>query len=114
MHEGHDVEMTQRDNGHWHFTLGPVERKVISLALLVFVSLVSWVFYGFADRMKTQGSTMDHIVIQQAVTNQQLQMLSTQLADVPGLTRQIAELQVQATRNAQDIRDLQQVKGLRR
>ncbi|WP_161596274.1 hypothetical protein [Rhodanobacter glycinis] len=50
---------------------------------------------------------------QQAVTNAQLQTLSQQLADVPGLTRAMAEAKVQIERNTSDIRELQQTRRLK-
>lgn len=107
------MDVTREDDGHWHFRLGPVERKAITVVFVAFTSLVTWLFLGFAGKLQSQGETMNKIVTQQAVTNQQLQTLSSQLSDVPGLTRQIAELQVTVARNSQDIHDLQQVRAAR-
>ncbi|TPG50680.1 hypothetical protein EAH75_04370 [Rhodanobacter glycinis] len=64
-------------------------------------------------RAEAQGSTMQTVVTQQAVTNAQLQTLSQQLADVPGLTRAMAEAKVQIERNTSDIRELQQTRRLK-
>jgi len=82
-----------------------------AVALLVF--LLGWVFRNFDSRLETQADTMNKVVTAQAVTNAQLSTLSQQLADVPGLTRQIAEIKVQTDRNTQDIHELQSVQRLK-
>lgn len=107
------VEITRLDNDHMQFRLGPVERWVIGIAALALVSLLGYVFHSFDNRLEAQANTMQTVVTQQAVTNAQLQTLSQQLADVPGLTRAMAEAKVQIERNTQDIRELQQTRKLR-
>ena len=114
------VEVSRSYDDHLHFRLGPVERWVVGLGALILVSLTGYVFHSFDDRlekqsqaMETQGKAMSDVIKAQAVTNYQLQTLSSQLADVPSLTRQMAELKVQTDRNAQDIHDLQQVRRLK-
>lgn len=114
MSEVDPMDAARTDDGLWHFRLRPVERYVIGGALSLLLFLSSWVFHEVFARLDASDQTQQKIVINQAVTNEQLHTLSTQLSDVPGLTRQIAELQVQTARNTQDIRDLQQVKGLAR
>jgi uncharacterized membrane protein len=103
-----DMEMTHSDGDHVQFKLGPVERWVIVAAVLLLVFLLTYVFHSFDARLETQAQTMQTVVTQQAVTNAQLQTLSQQLADVPGLTRNMATIQAQVERNTSDIRDLQQ------
>lgn len=107
------MDITRTDSDHLQFKLGPVERWVIvgGVALLVF--LLGYVFHSFDNRLEIQANTMQTVVTQQAVTNAQLQTLNQQLADVPGLTRAMAEAKVQIERNTSDIRELQQTRKLR-
>lgn len=93
--------------------LGVVERRVLSAAFALLVFLLGWVFHNFDSRLEDQGKAMQAIVTQQAVTNSQLQTLSQQLADVPGLTQRVVELKVQVDRNTSDIHELQQRAGTR-
>jgi enamine deaminase RidA (YjgF/YER057c/UK114 family) len=107
------MDVSRDDSGQWHFRLGPVERVIIGASFALLVFLLGWVFRNFDSRLEAQGKTMQDVVTAQAVTNAQLQTLSGQLADVPGLTRQMAELKVQTERNSQDIHELQQVRRLK-
>jgi hypothetical protein len=107
------MEITRTDSDHMQFKLGPIERWVIAGGFGLLVFLLGYVFRNFDTRLEVQASTMQTLVTQQAVTNAQLQTLSQQLSDVPGLTRGMAEIKVQVERNSQDIHELQQVKGLR-
>lgn len=107
------MDVSRDNGGQWHFRLGPVERIVIGASFALLVFLLGWVFRSFDNRLETQAKTMQDVVTAQAVTNSQLQTLSGQLADVPGLTRQMAELKVQTERNSQDIHELQQVRRLK-
>jgi hypothetical protein len=87
--------------------LGVVERRVLSGAFALLVFLLGYVFHNFDSRLEEQGKSMAAMATQQAVTNSQLQTLSQQLADVPGLTQRVVELRVQVDRNTADIHDLQ-------
>lgn len=107
------MDAEQSRDGHWHFRLGPVERGVIVAVLTGFVALIGWVGKSFTDRLDSQKDSLDRLITQQAVTSSQLTALSQQLADVPALTRQMAELRVRVDRHDEDIRELRQVKGLR-
>lgn len=108
-----DMEITRTDRDHLQFKLGPVERWVIAGSAMLLVFLLSYVFHSFDNRLEAQARTMQTVVTQQAVTNAQLQTLSQQLADVPGLTRAMAEAKVQIERNTSDIRELQQTGRLK-
>lgn len=107
------VEITRLDNDHMQFRLGPVERWVIAGSATLLIFLLGYVFHSFDNRLEMQATTMQTVVTNQAVTNAQLQTLSQQLADVPGLTRAMAEAKVQIERNTSDIRELQQTRKLR-
>jgi gas vesicle protein len=109
------MDVERREDGRWHFSLGPVERWVAGAVAAALGVLIWWTFTGitsrqdtFSQRQDKFSQTQQQMLTQQAVTNAQLQTLSKQLSDVPGLTRQMAEMQVQVQRNQQDIHDLQQ------
>jgi len=93
--------------------LGLVERWGLTAAFGLLVFLLAYVFNSFDSRLAKQAQAMQDMVTAQAVTSAQLQALTSQLSDVPGLTRQMAELKVQVQRNSEDIHELQQVKRLR-
>lgn len=107
------MEIDRADDSSWHFRLGPIERVVIGGAFTLLVFLISYTFHSFDSRLETQDKTMQTVVTSQAVTNSQLQTLNQQLADVPGLTRQMAEIKVNTDRNTLDIHELQQVRHLK-
>lgn len=113
MSEVDDVDIRQDNENSWHFRLRPAERWGISALTTAFFGLIGWVFLSWNTHMQDQGKALADVKTQQAVTNAQLATLTQQLSDMPALMRQIAELQVQTARNTQDIRDLQQVKGLK-
>ena len=63
---------------------------------------------------------MQSVLTQQQVTNQQitglqqqLQIMNTQLADVPALKLELAKQAVQVEQNKSDIRELKQLRGLK-
>ncbi len=107
------MDLQRATDGSLHFRLGPVERWVIGACATLLIFLLGWVFNSFDARLATQDKTMQTVVTQQAVTNAQLSTLSQQLSDVPGLTRQMAELKVQTQRNSEDIHELQSVRRLK-
>lgn len=107
------MDLQSTPDGHLHFRLGPIERWTVMGGVALLVFLLGWVFRNFDNRLESQAKTMQDVVTAQAVTNSQLSTLNQQLADVPGLTRQVVEIKVQVERNSQDIHELQQVRKLR-
>jgi len=114
------MDLKRAPDGSMHIRLGPVEKIGVAAAFALLVFLLGYVFHSFDGRMegqeksmKDQKDAMGTLVTQQAVTNAQLQTLSQQLSDVPGLTRQVVEIKVQTERNTQDIHELQQVRKLK-
>jgi len=87
-------------------TFGLAE-KLIAGAVLAAVGGLGWRFYdGVTEKL-------DAVVVQQAVTNQRLGDLTTQMADVPALKLEVAKHAVQIEQNKQDIRELKQTRGLK-
>lgn len=100
-------------DGHTRWILGPVEISLVAALPGVLLLLLGWLGTSFANNLSDQGKAIGQLGTQQAVTNAQLQTLTAQLADVPSLTRQMAELSIQVKRNSDDIRELRAVRGLR-
>lgn len=105
------MDAERQDDGHWNFRLGPVERVVIGAALVSFLGVLGWIGRSFTERLDSQKATLDKLVTQQAVDSAQLAALSTQLANVPNLMREIAELRVRVDNHDEAIRDLRQRRG---
>lgn len=106
------VQAEQQD-GQLRFRLGPVERWIAITGAAILVAVGGWAASSVTGRLDKQGDAINELVKQQAVTNSQLQTLSSQLADVPGLTRQMAELKVRVDRHDEDLRELRSIKGLK-
>lgn len=107
-------------DGSLHFRLGPVERWVVGLVALGFIGLGGYVANEFKNRMDSQSKSMSDqakqiqtIVTQQAVTNEQLQQLSRQLADVPGIVHDVAKIEVRIDEHERRLHELEQVRKLR-
>lgn len=103
-----------------HVTLGLAERWIIGMGALAIASLVgvAWTDMSAQDAAATAwraqfGDKQNDLAEAQQVTNARLTMVIAQLADVPGLSRNVAELDVQVQRNTSDIRDLRQARGLK-
>lgn len=105
-----DVERT--GNGHWQFRLGPVERWVVAACAAALFSICAWLANSFSQRLDRMEELLASSNTQQAVTNAQMTTLNSQLADVPTLTRQMAEIQVQTKRNTEDIAELRRIRGV--
>ena len=114
------MDVERQSDGSWHFKLGPAERWVVIGVGTLLAFAISWIFTSVTGELKAQGDRLDKtnealqkVVTQQAVANGSLATLTTQLADVPALTRQMAELRVRVDRHDEDIKELRQVRGLR-
>ncbi|WP_323162771.1 hypothetical protein [Stenotrophomonas maltophilia] len=103
------MEAQPSQDGRTRISLGPVEK---------------WIAGAFASFMIAGGywliSSMQAVLTQQQVTNQQmatvqqqLQTFNTQLADVPALKLELAKQAVQVEQNKQDIKELKQLRGLK-
>ena len=57
-------------------------------------------------------TSVNTLITQQALTNQQLQTIQVQLSGVPELSTRVTRLELQTDQNKQDIRELKQLKGV--
>ena len=108
------MEIDRQDESHWHFALAPSDKWIIASILAMLVSVLGYIGHGFSSQLYEQGQTLQHIVVQQAVTNAQMLTLSSQLADVPGLARAVAEAKIKMDENSRRINDLEQLRNFKR
>lgn len=107
------VDLERQPDGRLHFSLGPVERWVVAVGASILVAVAYWFTSSVTVRLDKQNDGMQILVTQQAVMSGQIQTLSAQLADVPRVSRQVAELQVRVEQHSQDIKEMRQLRGVR-
>lgn len=81
--------------------IGPVERALLIAVGAGIVGLGGWSW----DKLNDMSDSIAVMSTQQAITNSRLDTLTIQLADIPAISRQVAEMRVQIDRNTRDIRD---------
>lgn len=96
------MEVQPSQDGRTRISLGPVERWVASVIAAAFIGGGYWLV-----------SSVQSMLTQQQVTNQQLQTINAQMADVPALKIELAKISLQTEQNKQDIRELKQLRGLK-
>lgn len=107
------MDVEQKNDGRWHFALGPIERWIVVVCASALLGLCYGGWNSIVTKQDTQADLLAKVVTQQAVTSAQITTLQAQLADVQSLTRQIAEIKVQADRNTEDIQELRGMRGLK-
>lgn len=107
------MDVERDGDNRWKFALGPVERWVVGIGAATLVAMGTWMAQTFSGRLDRLEQLMATSTTQQAVANAQMTTLSAQLADVPTLTRQMAEVNVQVKRNTSDIDELRKLRGLK-
>ncbi len=114
------VDLTRQQDGRRQITLGVVEWWIVgSGASLLFV-LVGMIYTGITGKLSEQGATqkdmqlvMQTMAQQQAVTSGQITTLTSQLADIPQMRTNVAEIKVRVDRHEQDIKEIRANRGLR-
>lgn len=81
--------------------IGPVERALLIAVGAGIIGLGGWSW----DKLNDMSDSIAVMSTQQAITNSRLDTLTIQLADIPAISRQVAEMRVQIDRNTRDIRD---------
>ena len=77
------MDLERKPDGRLHFSLGPLEKWAAGLVGLAVGAVIWWM----VDSVQT-------LLTQQAVTNQQLSTIVRQQADVPALRNDVTELKV--------------------
>lgn len=93
------IERNHQGDGRVH--LGKMEWAVVVLLL----SGVAWGWQQQIERLGSIEKAVGELNTQSAVQTGQITTLTTQLADVPRLTREMAEMKVRVERVEQDVRD---------
>ena len=96
------MDLEPKSDGRSHFVLGPVERWIIGIVGTGIVGVGWWLV-----------SSMQTVLTQQAVANQQLQTIGAQLTDVPQLRRDVVELKVRVEAVEEGQKELRQTRGLK-
>ncbi len=106
--EGMSVENTDGTTIRW----GKAEKWIaagVSSLITVLIGILIGVLTNFGSsvnsRLDKQNDTLQSVKTEQAVQSGQIGTLTTQLADVPRLTRDMAEVKVRVERLEQDARD---------
>lgn len=96
------MDLQPEADGRQHFTLGKVEKWIVSAVATACVAGGLWLV-----------SSVQTLVTQMAVANAQLSVLNNQLSDVPGLSKQIVKLEVRVDKQDTEIAELRAVRNLR-
>lgn len=107
------MDVQRQGDGHWSFALGPVEKWIVAAIAAGVVIAAYWFIGSVMSRLDNQSSAISALATQQAVTNSQLTTLNLQLADVPSITRKIAEHDVRLQRLEEDTRELRGTRNLK-
>jgi len=87
------VETERATDGHMTFRLGPVERWVVGICAAALLA-GGWKGYNsLVDKMDKQAESQQALITQMAVLNANLTVMSTQLADVPGLSARVTTIE---------------------
>lgn len=103
------MEAQPSQDGRTRISLGPVEKWIVG----AFAGGVAACFLWLVGSMQSV-LTQQQVMNQQVMTvQQQLQTINTQLADVPALKIELAKVALQTEQNKQDIRELKQLRGIK-
>lgn len=96
------VDLQDKGYGRTHVSLGPVEKWGVTAIGAAVIGVGWWLV-----------TSMQAVLTQQAVTNQQLTNIGAQLTDVPQLRSQNAELKVRVDRLESDVKELRSMRNLK-
>src|SRR3546814_3916682 len=97
------MDLERRDDGRMHFSLGPVEKWLAVLCGLAMAGTGAW-----------QVRSTQSLLIQAAVTNEQLRVLNAQATDWLELRDDVTELKVRVDSLEQGQQELRKLRGLKR
>lgn len=107
------MEGERKASGQWQVRLGTVEKWVVTAGAGLLTVALGFIFIRVTGQLDTQGKAIQDLATQQAVTNSQLTTLNLQLADVPSITRKLAEHDVRIDRLESDVKELRGTRGLK-
>lgn len=114
------VDLTRQQDGRRTITLGVVEWSIVGAGASLLFLLVGMLYTGITGKIGEQAVTqkdmqavMQTMAQQQAVTSGQITTLTSQLADIPQMRTNVAEIKVRVDRHEQDIKEIRANRGLR-
>lgn len=107
------MDVQRIGDGSWHFRLGPVERWVVGIGAGLLTALSGIIVYEIRQRLDEQQKSLTALITQQAVANNNLQQITDRLADVPGIVRGVAKIEVRLEEHERRINELEQVRRLK-
>jgi len=103
------MEAQPAQDGRMRFTLGPIERWIVSGAALLISLVLAW----FGNTVLQTKDAVGDVARQQAVMADRLSIIQTQLADVPAIKLELAKQAVKIDQHDEDIKELKQLRGVR-
>lgn len=94
-------------------TLGPVEKLIVTVLIAAVVGVPAYLWRKQEAQQERQQEVLQAVDTRTQVMAQQMTALSAQMADVPAMRIQMAELKVQVAANTQAIAELRAMKGLK-
>lgn len=107
------MDLQPTTDGRWHFSLGVVEKWLVGLGAAALVSVVMFGGRYTVNKLDKLNDGVTELAKQQALTNYQLQIMNTQMADMPTVKLEVAKHAVLIEQNSQEIKELRQTKGLK-
>lgn len=107
------MDLQPSSDGRWHFSLGIVEKWLVGFGVTALVSVVIFGGRYTVNKLDTLNDGVVELAKQQALTNYQLQIMNTQMADMPAVKLEVAKHAVLIDQNTQEIKELRQTKGLK-
>ncbi|RLK56224.1 hypothetical protein BCL79_0607 [Stenotrophomonas rhizophila] len=103
------MEAQPSQDGRTRISLGTVEKWMVgSFGAGILLGCI-WLVTSVQSMLAQQQVTSEQI----SGLRQQLQVMNTQLADVPALKIEMAKIAIQTEQNKQDIRELKQLRGIK-
>lgn len=96
------VELQPKSDGRLHFSLGPIEKWIVAAAGSGIALLAWWMV-----------ASIQTLLTQQALTNQQLTTIVGQQADYPTLRSEVARMDVRVSNLEDKTRELERTRSAR-
>ena len=93
------VDLEPKPGGRLGLALGPADKWIITASLAAVLSLAGWMVISIQS-----------LLTQQAVTNQQLSTILQQSSDIPSIRNDVTELKVRVSNNTDRLRELEQTR----
>lgn len=107
------MELEPDAGGHWLFTLGVVEKWVVTVGASILLASGYWFTSSVTSRLDAMSAQQSAQATQLAVANAQLAALTVSLADVPALNVRLSRVEVRQETVIDQIREMRATRGLK-